>query len=60
MLAAISANDSAGLSELLEGSQDVPAALRAKALRLLGDGAWDTGDLAEAQDFYEQSLTIAQ
>ena len=47
------------LERALEGSPDAPATLRAKALRLLGDGAWDTGDPAEAQDFYERSLALA-
>ena len=47
------------LERALEGSPDAPATLRAKALRLLGDGAWDTGDPAEAQDFYDRSLALA-
>ena len=48
------------LEQILERAGEVPAALRAKALRLLGDGAWDMGDSADAQHFYEQSLTYAE
>ena len=48
------------LERLLERAEEVPAALRAKALCLLGDGAWDTGDSADAQNFYERSLTYAE
>jgi excisionase family DNA binding protein len=47
------------LKRALEGFPDAPATLRARALRLLGDGAWDTGDPAEAQHFYERSLVLA-
>ena len=48
------------LQRILGHHMPTPASLRAKALRFLGDGAWDTGDSAEAQRFYAQSLTFAE
>jgi excisionase family DNA binding protein len=48
------------LEQILERGGTVPAALRAKALRLLGDGAWDMGDSADAHRFYKQSLMYAE
>ncbi len=48
------------LTDSLAWCGDAPAALRAKALRLLGDGALDTGDLAAARTFYQRSLNLAR
>jgi DNA-binding CsgD family transcriptional regulator/tetratricopeptide (TPR) repeat protein len=48
------------LQRILDRNPAAPAALHAKALRLLGDSAWDTGNSTEAQRFYEESLTFAE
>lgn len=47
------------LEQILARVDDAPASLRARALCLLGDGAYDAGDLAAARSFYQQSFTIA-
>ena len=47
------------LERLLESVEDIPAGMHARALCLLGDGAYDTGDLTAAQTFYERSLALA-
>jgi DNA-binding CsgD family transcriptional regulator len=48
------------LQDLLALAEGAPATLQAKALRLLGDGAYDTGDLPAARDFYARSLATAR
>jgi excisionase family DNA binding protein len=47
------------LERLLESVEDIPAGMHARALCLLGDGAYDTGDLTAAETFYERSLALA-
>ena len=37
------------LERLLDRAEDIPAGMLARAICLLGDGAYDTGDLTAAQ-----------